>query len=105
MKKTLLVAILLGFSITASGTVFGVGAADCGRMIAHDREDRDGSWRRLYQNWMLGYLSRVNIEYMRDIGKDLSPDAIYFSVLNVCRENPTWGVEIAMRIWIKKELL
>ena len=98
MKKTLLAAILLGFSITASGQwVMGAGATDCGEMIA---DDRRGDLKNLYTNWIHGYLSALNQEgYLNKahVGQGLSPDAIYFSVLNVCRENPTWHVTVAIK--------
>ena len=100
MKKTLLAAILLGFSITASGqTVTGAGATDCGGMIA---DDRRGDSEFLYKNWIQGYLSALNQEgYMNktQVMEGLSPDAIYFSVLNVCRENPTYRLWEAILNW------
>jgi hypothetical protein len=103
MKKTLRAAILLGFSITASGqTVMGFGITDCGEMLTHDREDYDGGWKRLYTSWIQGHLSGLNQTHYRnkiDVMADLSSDAIYFSVLNVCRDNPTYRVWEAILDW------
>jgi len=100
MNKALLAAILLGFSITASGQqLMGFGVYDCGQMLAHDRTRPDLKYS--YIHWIQGYLSALNQEgYLNktQVMADLSPDAIYFSVLNVCRENPTYPVwEAAMR--------
>lgn len=100
MKKTLLAAILLGFSISASGQmIMGAGASDCGQMIADDRMD---GLKILYTHWIQGYLSALNLTgYLNktEVMNGLSPDAIYFSVLNVCRENPTWLATAAIRDW------
>jgi len=101
MKKALLAAILVGFSITASGqSVMGAGATDCGEMIADDRTRPNVKGH--YITWIQGFLTAMNYTnymYKNRVMADLSPDAIYFSVLNTCRDNPTYRVWEAILDW------
>jgi len=71
-------------------------------MLAHDRENIQ-ILRDSYTNWIHGFVSSSNFLSGQDIGANLSAYALYFSVLNQCRDDPTLQVATATAIMMSLE--
>ena len=106
MIKTLVIFLLLIFSISASGqTAFGYGTRQCGEMIEDDLSG-DQLDRFSYISWIHGFLTRISGEYGRgDIAGELSNEEMYSSVLGLCKQQPDRLVVSAVEYWVFAELL
>jgi len=102
MKKLLLILMMIpfaGVNTTQAQWVHGAGATSCGRVISDTKGDSDSTLLYAYRFWMQGYISGLNYERVSIKGKGIDPAAIWYAVMNRCREKPLDIFAVATR-WV-----
>ena len=97
MKK-LVIIFLLCFStgLFADYLIKGSGHHGCADLISNDHSQA----KEQYKQWLLGYVSGLNLATQQKKGEGINEDGIYYLVLNHCKQNPLENISgVAKKIY------
>lgn len=81
--------------VGASFLAKGIGAHPCSYML----ENFTFSDREHWRSWITGFISGLNRNNGRDVGRGVDEMAMVYEVKNYCERNPIDGVALAV-IWV-----
>ena len=85
MKKFLLALLFLPIFVQAESR--GLVAGDCGKFIEDDKTNAK-DFKFAYKQSFLAYLSALEQQTQQNKLTGVSTDAIYYSVLQICKQKP-----------------
>ena len=96
MKKLLAIVVLgLMWNVNSNAKYGALGVVQCGDVIKIDREN-NSTGRFQVSDWMMGYITGRSYPD-KDTG-DINQDALFYEVLNYCKENPLHSTPQAAEI-------
>ena len=97
MKKILGILVLSLFSNTNAISWTALGFFECGELLSRQKEIIVKEQVTAYVN---GFISGTNYKTNSDVGKGTSNDAIFWSVIKYCKDNPLKdGVDASIQIY------